>query len=65
MRMMGMGDGAYWLSWFVFYSVLCTVISTIAWAVLIINVFKESNLFYIWLYFWLFGEAIFGQIILY
>lgn len=38
MRMMGMGDTAYWLSWFVFYSIICILIVTIAAGVLSINV---------------------------
>jgi len=64
MRMMGMSDFSYWLSWFVYYTMLNTVIATVSWAILLINVIKFSNIAYIWIYFWLFGEAVFGQIIM-
>jgi len=62
MRMMGMNDFSYWLSWFVYYTILNTVIATVAWAVLLINVIKQGNIWFIYAYFWMFGEAVFGQI---
>jgi len=64
MRMMGMNDFSYWLSWFVYYTILNTVIATISWAVLLINVINYSNIWFIWTYFWLYGEAVFGQIMM-
>ena len=64
MRMMGMSDASYWLSWFVHYTIINTVIATIAWLVLLTNVIQFSRPFYIWIYFWLYGEAVFGQIVL-
>jgi len=60
--MMGMNDFSYWLSWFVYYTILNTVIATVAWAVLLINVIKQGNIWFIYAYFWMFGEAVFGQI---
>ena len=39
MRMMGMSDWAYWLSWLYYYSVVNTILTTLAYAVLMINVF--------------------------
>ena len=39
MRMMGLGDWSYWVSWFVYYTVQNTVMSAVAWATLRINVF--------------------------
>ena len=55
MRMMGMTDSPYWLSWFVYYTTLNTALSLIAWAVLNINVIGYSNIWYILLYIWLYG----------
>lgn len=63
MRMMGMGDTAYWISWYVFYSTITIMIVTIAVGVLSINVITNTSLIYVWLYFFLFGNAIFGQIL--
>ena len=63
MRIMGMTDLPYWLSWFVFYTVINTVVTTLAWGILMIAVIKYSQPFYLWIFFWLYGEAVFGQII--
>ena len=38
MRIMGMTDLPYWMSWFVFYTGINTVMTTLAWAILLINV---------------------------
>jgi len=38
MRIMGMTDMPYWLSWLFFYTCINTVVVTICWAVLLINV---------------------------
>ena len=63
MRMMGMTDTAYWLSWFCYYTLINTAISTLSWIILLINVINYSNVFYVWLFFWLYGQAVFGQIV--
>ena len=63
MRIMGMTDLPYWLSWFAFYTIINTVVTTVAWAILLINVVKYSSYGYVWIFFWLYGEAVFGQII--
>ena len=60
MRMMGMTDFPYWLSWFVYYTVLNTVLSLIAWGVLCINVIGSSNPLYVFAYLWLYGQSVFG-----
>jgi len=60
MRMMGITDLPYWLSWFVYYTIINTLISTFAFAILSINVFTNSSYGYVWLYLWLYGMAIFG-----
>mmetsp|Transcript_12836 Transcript_12836/g.16455 ORF Transcript_12836/g.16455 Transcript_12836/m.16455 type:complete len:510 (+) Transcript_12836:1052-2581(+) len=63
MRIMGMTDLPYWLSWFVFYTLINTMVTTVSWGILMINVISYSSPGYIWLFFWLYGEAVFGQII--
>ena len=63
MRIMGMTDLPYWLSWFVFYTVINTVVTTLSWAMLLPAVINYSQPMYLWLFFWLYGEAVFGQII--
>ena len=63
MRIMGMTDLPYWLSWFIFYTVINTVVTTLSWGILMTKVINYSQPSYIWLFFWLYGEAVFGQII--
>lgn len=63
MRMMGMTDSPYWLSWFAYYTILNTILSLIAWAVLCINVIGFSNPIFVFLWIWLYGQAIFGEIV--
>lgn len=55
MRIMGMTDFPYWLSWFIFYTIINTVVTTLAWGVLMINVINYSTPFYVWIFFWLYG----------
>ena len=63
MRIMGMTDLPYWLSWFCFYTIVNTIVTTLAWGILMINIINYSVPAYIWLFFWLYGQAVFGQII--
>lgn len=55
MRIMGMTDLPYWLSWFVYYTIINTVVSTLCWSVLLFNVITYSQKFYLWIFFWLYG----------
>jgi trans-2-enoyl-CoA reductase len=43
MRMMGMQDSSYWVSWFVYYTLLNSILSTIAWAIIAFGVFRLSS----------------------
>lgn len=40
MRMMGMGDFPYWMSWFIQWTLSNTILVTIMWGILMINVFS-------------------------
>lgn len=60
--MMGMTDTAYWLSWFAYYTMINTIIATLCWGTLLYNVINFSSPLYLWLFFWLYGEAVFGQV---
>ena len=55
MRIMGMTDLPYWLSWLVFYTVINTLVSTLAWGTLMFKVINYSVPFYLWIFFWLYG----------
>ena len=55
MRIMGMTDLPYWISWFVFYTIINTVVSTLCWGILLTNVINYTQSGYIWLFIWLYG----------
>ena len=63
MKMMGLTFLPYWLSWFVFYSLQSTILSLVAWGMIMINVVNNSSPGYIFCFYWLFGQAVFGQIV--
>ena len=63
MRIMGMRDTSYWMSWFVFYTVVNTIVTTLLMLTLLIKVVRYSSFFYVWLFIWLYGLAIFAQIV--
>jgi len=65
MRMMGMVDTSYFISWFLYYTLQVTIISTVAMAVLCINVIEYSQPGYVFLWFWVLGESLFGQILVF
>ena len=60
MKMMGLSDSSYWLSWFTYHLITVTVISALSVFVLQFNVFKRANYGILYLYFWVFGMSLFG-----
>ena len=64
MRMMGLTDFPYWASWLCYYTIINTTTALLSVAVLSINVISYSSKFEVFGYIWLFGESLFGQIIL-
>lgn len=63
MRMMGLTDFPYWASWFCYYTIINTITALLSVAVLSINVINYSSKLYVFAFIWLFGEALFGEII--
>ena len=60
MKMMGLSDASYWLSWACYYFIIVTIISALCIGVLSINVLKYSNKGLVFLMFWIFGLSLFG-----
>jgi len=60
MRMMGMLDSAYWLSWYVYYTCVSSSIVFLSWLILIINCIEYSNSFLILVFMFLYAQAVFG-----
>jgi hypothetical protein len=64
MKMMGLTDSSYWLSWFTYYVIVVTIISVICLAILAKTVFPHSTKGIVFLYFWVYGISLFGFCIL-
>ena len=55
MRIMGMTDLPYWLSWLCFYTIINLVVTTMTWCILLVKVVNYSNPLYLWLFFFIYG----------
>jgi uncharacterized membrane protein YdcZ (DUF606 family) len=64
MRMMGMTDFAYWFSWILYYTIVNTVLATLVFSVLMMNVMDRGSAKYIYLFVWLYGESLFGLLVI-
>ena len=64
MRIMGMGDFAYWLSWFIHYSVVNAVLSLAVWSLMLINLVSLDSSPFMLLIVWLYGQSLFGMVML-
>ena len=62
MRMMGMTDFPYWLSWYVYYTIVNLAISSLSWLVLNFYVFTKSSGILLFIMFFLFGQSLFSLI---
>jgi ABC-2 family transporter protein len=64
MRMMGMGEFAYWLSWFTYFTIVNTILVTLSWGILMINSLPLNAGGFLWLFIWLYGESLFGLLLI-
>ena len=62
--MMGMGDFAYWASWFTDYTFKNLLISTLCWAIIKIWILKLTSGLMIWLLIFFYGQSIFGLLLI-
>lgn len=60
MKMMGLSDSHYWLSWLAYFMIIVTIISSLCTLILAFNVVKYSNKGFLFLYFWCYGFSLFG-----
>ena len=60
MKMMGLKDSAYWSSFFVYYLVICSLISIILTSITMGFLFTYSNWFLMFLFYLLYGLSIFS-----
>ena len=59
MKIMGLTDLPYWLSWFTYYITINTIQSVIM-LLFLLPVFENSNKLLVFLYIWLYGMTMFG-----
>ena len=64
MRMMGMGEFAYWFSWFSYFTIVNTILVTLCWGILMINSLPLNSGGFLWLFIWLYGVSLFGLILI-
>ena len=60
MKIMGLWDTPYWLSWFLYYLIISTIISLVSAGILKINIFVESSYGVLFLFLWLYGLSLFS-----
>lgn len=64
MRMMGLGDFAYWCSWFTYYTIVNTAISTLTWIIMVQSLMQKSSGWILFLIIWLYGQSLFGLLMI-
>ena len=64
MRMMGLQDFAYWSSWYTYYTLINTLISLATWLILFFKVLPKSDGWITFLIVWLFGQSLFGLMLI-
>jgi hypothetical protein len=64
MKMMGLKESTYVISWFILYTIISTIISIVAIILLSINVLKHSSAGIIFLFLFEFGLSQFGLMIM-
>ena len=62
--MMGLGDFAYWASWFTYYTIVNTSISTLTWIVMITSIMQKSEGWILFLIIWCYGQSLFGLLLI-
>ena len=59
MRMMGLTDFPYWMSWFLYYTIIMTFLCIIMTCILI-KVFDATNKLVVFIHIWMFGMSLFS-----
>lgn len=55
MRMMGLRDTPYWLSWLTYHTMVNTIMTTIVWIILYMKVMSKTDGWILFVFVWLFG----------
>jgi len=60
MKIMGLWDTSYWMSWFLYYLIISTIISLVSAGILKLNIFVQSSYISLFLFLWLYGLSLFS-----
>ena len=63
MRMMGLSDFSYWISWWTYYSTIITIISIVCTIIASSKLIVLSSKGLVFLLFWVYGMSLFGLIV--
>ena len=59
MKMMGMTEFPYWLSWLTYYTIIMTLICFVC-SLILLGVYPKSNKILVYMYLWLYGMSLFS-----
>jgi ATP-binding cassette, subfamily A (ABC1), member 3 len=59
MKIMGLTDAPYWLSWFTYYTIVNTILC-VAMLLIMLGIYEYSNYFLLFMYLWLYGMTMFS-----
>jgi len=61
MKIMGMQDASFYLSWVSWYMIIYTIVSILITIILIASVYKNSNFILIFIWYWFFCMTLIAQ----
>ena len=64
MRIMGMSDLSYWISWWIYMSIVNLFIVATAGSILVFLLFPKSDNVLLFLWLWLWGQSVFSFVLL-
>jgi ATP-binding cassette, subfamily A (ABC1), member 3 len=59
MKIMGLTDAPYWLSWFTYYAIINTILC-VTMLLIMLGIYEYSNYFLLFMYLWLYGMTMFS-----
>ena len=62
--MMGMNNMSYWASWYTDYSIKNALIVTLCQGILKLWILKKSDFYMLWMFFFLYGQSLFGILLI-
>lgn len=60
MKIMGLNDAPYWISWFIYYFFVSLTISIVVSAIMALFLFPNSSWFFLFLFIYLYGMSLFS-----